>query len=798
MRKLMCLHVSMVLAFANTLLADVYTWTGSASSIWNKTDNNWDKGVWVDGNEAVFPAGAEVTLGEDVTVGNSLTVSSGAVSLGGAHTLTISKSSGNAVISQTSSASLTLKDGITVSATANLENNINVLNITNATFNMSSGKLFHNGWGTPSGGATVNIGDGGTMYAPEFIISGSRSSADKDIYRVNVKTGGVLRIGHFYKEYSIAEQRHGTLYFDGGTLEGNGSQMFSYPASAVTIKVGAGGMRFGGSGNIHMYNSIASGNGADGGLTVDMTGTLLYLNWEGHAGSEHTQRTFTGPVSLNRIGTVIIDDDLNLGAEPAEPTDGLIFNTSCKLLSHGPVRLNKNRNVIIKSDVTAVIAGENGNSLAIEGTVSGSAPGATRNGTLSTESNWVGELSLLPPAGRTNSFGRLMVKKQGLTIGGEGVTEITDTLGNLDDLGDYGVFFVENAALNVTNGLVRVMTNNYSIVKDGAVNVLGGTLDFSRQKMYINAYGAAATTTVARAGTLIARRYCPSYYSSAEASLTRLQTGGTLVCDEIYMNPNTDHKGQIDFDGGVLAPQVSSQSFFSGDKSSAWFDRSPWYVREGGAVISNDVQVFTHHPFLTGAAQDGGLHKWGTAKFATITTANTFNGPVVVHQGILVWGNDNNYPATTTLVTYYGGTADINGKAQTLARVEGDGAVGNCTSLTVSGSVAPGFGADAPGRLRFNQQCVFAEGCILVFDALDTLTVAAGQDISALSLQVNDLDALDRDAVYTVLDVASGGDFVGTFRNDNIPNTSAWHVRYDHMQHKVTLGFQRGTVIVVR
>ena len=39
---------------ANAVLADIYTWTGSASDVWNKTDANWDKGVWVDGNIAAF------------------------------------------------------------------------------------------------------------------------------------------------------------------------------------------------------------------------------------------------------------------------------------------------------------------------------------------------------------------------------------------------------------------------------------------------------------------------------------------------------------------------------------------------------------------------------------------------------------------------------------------------------------------------------------------------------------------------------------------------------------------------
>ena len=788
-------------ALVSSASAEVYTWTGSASDVWNKTDANWDKGVWVDGNIAKFPDGAsarDITLGADVTA-RGVIIASGDWSLGGNHTLTIS---GNATISQTSSASLTLRGDIAVLATANVENNINLLNIEGATFTVPSGKIFHNGWNGGSGltgGATVNIGDGGTLDVGEFIISGSKSPADAGIYRVNVANGGVLRIGHFYKEYGITENRYGTLYFDGGTLEGGASDMFTYPASAVTIKAGSGGMRFGGGNNIKMYNSIASSDGADGGLTVDMTAALLYLNWIAHVGSEHTQRTFMGPVRLNSIGTLIIDSDRNLGAVPATPADGIIFNTSCRLLSQGHVRINPNRNILIQPSVTAAIATE-GTSLAIESTISGAAPGTTRNGTLTTDApaNWKGDLSLLPPAGRTNSFGRLIVKTHDLTIGGEGTTEITDTLGNLDDLGDYGAFSVLGATLNVTNGLVRVMTNNYSIVKDGEVNVLGGTLDLSRQKMYVNAYSGAATTTIARVGTLITRRYCPSRNSSAEGSLTRLQSGGTLVCDEIYMHTGADgkllYRGQIDFDGGVLSPQVASRAFFGGN-SQDWFEKTPCLVREGGAVISNDVEIWTYHPFLSGAAHDGGLHKWGTDKLAVITTGNTFNGPVEVHQGQLVWGNDANYPATAKLVTHDGGIANINGKAQSLARVEGDGAVANCFGLTVTGAVAPGFGATVPGKLTFNQRCTFADGCVLEIDAGDTLCIRENQDISGLTLNVADISAFDKDAprgTYKILDAPNG--YTGTFSVGNLH--ASWCVRYTDTT--AYLAYKKGMTLIIQ
>ena len=244
---------------------------------------------------------------------------------------------------------------------------------------------------------------------------------------------------------------------------------------------------------------------------------------------------------------------------------------------------------------------------------------------------------------------------------------------------------------------------------------------------------------------------------------------------------------------------LSSSLFprFFGGNSQDWFEKTPCLVREGGAVISNDVEIWTYHPFLSGAAQDGGLHKWGTGKLAVITAGNTFNGPVEVHQGLFVWGNDANYPATATLVTHDGGIADINGKAQSLARVEGDGSVANCSGLSVTGAVAPGFGAAVPGKLTFSQRCTFADGCVLEIDVGDRLTVAAGQDIGGLSLHLNNEEALDRLQVYTILDTVSDGDFMGKFERCNIRN-AAWRIHYDHAKHEIYLKYHPGTKFVIR
>ena len=773
---------------AATATADTYTWTGASSAVWNKTDANWDKGVWVDGNVAVFPSGVsnkDITLGADVTV-SGLQLA-GDWSLGGAHTITLRVASGNFQISQTSRASLKLKDGISVSVNSACENNINRLDIENASFLTASGIRFHNGWNNGnglSGGATISVGDRGVLGVYEFVHSPSTSAADADIYRVNVMTGGTFRLNHVLTQYNIDITRYGTLCFDGGKLEvyldSDNHPPFSRSSDTIKLLVGPGGMHVAGDYALYLRSLIgSSGGGEDGGVWIE-TGKLVRM-FNDSAPQQGPVNTFTGPVHMNQGGAIIIiNSDRNLGAVPAEPKNGIVFDKWGRILSQGNVVIHENRNILLNSDATAVIAtGGADATLAVQGTISGDAPGTARNGTLSTDSDFSGgAISIEPPAGRTNSIGRLHVAKKSLTIGGEGVTEITDAVPSNSVRRDGVLAVMEGASLNVTGGVVRVMAGSqYTTVDGGCVNVSGGLLDLSRQQNYLNAFGGAATTTVSRAGTLWVKGYYLSdSQTDPEGGLTRLQTGGRLLLNSLYLpmaNGLATTKAQIDFDGGILAPLTADRAFLGNNPE--WYTNVLCMVREGGAVISNNVEIWTRHPFLSGAEHDGGLHKWGTASLATITGEHTFNGPVEVHQGTLVWGNDYNYPVGTTLVVHEGATALLNLYHQTVARVEGGGTVVQCPYLAVAEAIAPGLGANAPGTLTF--QDTLTLDCDLELDPGDTLKVASGQDISGIRLKLVDASAFDKEApneTYKILDAPGG--YTGTFNVGSL--SDMWHVKY--------------------
>jgi hypothetical protein len=122
--------------------------------------------------------------------------------------------------------------------------------------------------------------------------------------------------------------------------------------------------------------------------------------------------------------------------------------------------------------------------------------------------------------------------------------------------------------------------------------------------------------------------------------------------------------------------------------------------------------------------------------------------------------------------------------------------VKQCNNLIITGAVAPGFGAGKPGTLNFWHSCTF-DDCSLELDAGDKLCVNENQNISGLSLHINDESSLDKEKVYTILGTVSGGDFSGEFKGDNIQN-HGWCVHYNHAKHEVYLKYHPGFMFIVK
>ena len=359
--------------------------------------------------------------------------------------------------------------------------------------------------------------------------------------------------------------------------------------------------------------------------------------------------------------------------------------------------------------------------------------------------------------------------------------------------------------------------------------VSGGVANFSRiAGEYLNAFRLPGTTTVCRAGTMI----CNSFrmgedQKSPEKALLRMERGGTLLCNGFFQSYKTNTVGnvtdlttsaQIDWDGGVIAARdsASARNHFLGNASKtglvdAWIDRVKVYVREGGAVVSNNCEIRIRLPLQHGVSEglDGGFTKWGAGMMAFVhdlnegeVSFNTFNGPINVEQGTLTMGSPSNFLSTVALNVRSGATFNGNTMCQTFASLGGTGNVTNPSKLTVTDALAPGYGTNTIGTLSVAAALgEVKDGAELQIDLdaeghSDCLSYAAALDLSKLRLVVNDLEKLNQDCKYVIAtDLTS---CANEFASSNLP--PGWYVKQKTSGGKVslTLAFAKGTTVLFR
>ena len=142
-------------------------------------------------------------------------------------------------------------------------------------------------------------------------------------------------------------------------------------------------------------------------------------------------------------------------------------------------------------------------------------------------------------------------------------------------------------------------------------------------------------------------------------------------------------------------------------------------------------------------------------------------------------------PAETVVDIAASATLDLNGTAQTLSGISGSGLVTNGT-LAVQGVIAPG-GTNAIGTLTLAATTSLS-GTLLVDTALngasDLLQVRGNLNLSALTLQVQDVNQLGGRDPYLIATCAPGG-LTGRFAATNLGNKRA--VSYDNVSGRVML-----------
>lgn len=525
--------------------------------------------------------------------------------------------------------------------------------------------FYDNNRDTKSPYGSITVGDGGTFIAKNIRVGKPDKAffdANSDYARINLLTNGVLKLIGFRMDDSTTY--YGEVNFNGGVLHltcadanvpFNNSNFTTYPWAGLHYYIREGGLRLNNAvGKNRTFNKpLESGAETDGGLTVEGTGGVLYMN---------AVNTFNGPTRLTGSGGVIYVPltDAAFGAAPAEPTDNIVFESSGPTLhSDQSFVVHPNRTMRIKKNVTARIG--NGGHLAFRGAVLGEA-GQETTTAIRVVNNWGGSLTLVPDAGKVNRFGRLATF--GHTVVGAGTTELVDpargAVGNSTAVLYVGgesdktqtAFDTWKGVLDITNGTLRVTDTAHGaylvVANYGQLRVSGGTLDCAESHEILNAYGNAGRIEIS--GTdenpgllkayIVRVSQTPKMEGDLPAASITLRKGGTLQFHHFNIDVNNKPKGRVDFDGGILKVR-SPRDNVLGSGTGAWTEIL-FRVCKGGLVIdTNNQKTGILAQLLTGVTEgtDGGLTKKGSNMLFIKNGSFTYTGPTRTDMGQFIFSD---------------------------------------------------------------------------------------------------------------------------------------------------------------
>ncbi len=661
----------------------------------------------------------------------------------------------------------------------------------------------------------VTIANGGSLVVSKY-ESAETAATGTDTAVVTVLAGGMLEVTNF----TAVGSKYSTLYVDGGTVKHALTRYQDHVAfSNSKIKVGPNGMHVGeakaGQMSFLPY-PVESGGDTDGGVWVDGHSGyyLLYGGNNSYKGGLHI---------MSGGGQVGIQSDGNLGASTSVPTNSIILEgdgtvkTAPVIVSHsqGAVTLGANRDIFIGDNVMGRLSTYSASSRLV---VRGAIGCANReNGVLYIGDYSTGAVVLETAGGRTNHLGRLIVTQPLIVGNGTTLLENTTNLGRAsgghqEDWGikDGAVMNIRNSGhLMVTGGVLKAMGGRSACVSANMTVSDGGFVDLTGREV-LHGYDGPAVTTIRNGGKLVVSNVRmagdnTSYYSDATKSVINVETGGVLRLTSSMYLTDSNRRATLNFNGGRLDWPGSSGSYFEGNKyPSTTRAHLLVNVKEGGMVVSNSATLYFGPSIRSGAAQDGGITKWGAGEMALWNPTNTFNGAIRVMQGNFATFGSMRNPINTNCAVCVnaGATFRANTSYHTFARIEGSGSFTQNTdrNLTVWQAIAPGMGTNTLGTLTVSGGPInIADGVALEIDVdaagnSDCFNYSGELDLSKMSLRVNDLAKLNSEKKYVI--ASNLMDATGDFASSNLPN--GWMVKFDSAQHTLILYFQRGTVIMVR
>ncbi len=549
------------------------------------------------------------------------------------------------------------------------------------TFNSTSDYLL-------SGTGTIN-GAGGLTKAGSSTLTITTTNNYTGVTAIN---GGTVAVNIFTNggvpsPLGAASSASANLAFNGGKLQYTGDNTWS--TRGATLNAGGGTLEITNPATTVTLSGVIVGT-TGGALTKTGNGTLALSGASTYNGATVVNSgVLITSNGISDVSAVVLADvagvSLNLGAND---TVGSIAGGG---VNGGGINLAANR----------LTTGNNNSSTTYAGSIIGTG-GITKTGTgqltLTGSSSFTGsifakagELVLDSGAGLSTSvfasIGQDGTDNAILTMKGSSslsvnadfnVGDIVSSVGtlNIQDSATLSVnsFFVASAnaagstavgTVNQTGGSVTVnttTTGNFllggrnSALGVGTYNLSGGSLTSTTVGLRLGSAGtgifnqSGSSTFAANGGVNIARL--------AGSTGTYNLNGGTLQTLNVTSSQGTN--AVFNLNGGILLPTATANNttFVSG--------LSRANVRNGGATIDNQgynltiTQPLLHSDIGGDNAVDGGL-TFVSSGTVTLTATNTYTGPTVVNNGVLVINGSLGTGALTINSGVLSGTGIING-----------------------------------------------------------------------------------------------------------------------------------------
>lgn len=517
-------------------------------------------------------------------------------------------------------------------------------------------------------------------------------------------------------------------------------------------------------------------------------------------------------------GSVILqlNNDKSFGPQPTQPTDNIFITSGNPALVFDAVwatTFNQNRIIRISPNASLRFCGNTGNTSTntIKCLIlADNSPGLafSTNTVVSIPSDWTSMRIFDPGEGRTNILGRLSIASR-LKIA-SGVTRLGSAK---SDTGSSAMLYVNGNGsaygnmrgnLEVAGGTLYASQTRYVDVSNyGQVTVKDGGRVYMPNVTWLNGLDGRGKLTVTNGEfTVSTLRINQSSYSEIH-----LEEGGLIAANVLAIETGATPQGLFRFNGGRLQARDGTNrgiNFLTSASEEKW-NKVKFGVGEGGAVFDTDngQNIWWRRPLVSDAEHDGGVKKLGS-QLLVFTNTNCYNGVTHVVSGGVQLRTDNALPPGSTLrlgggenpyidAWTFENASPARATEQWLSRVEGTGSINNCTKLHVTNSIVPAL----DGMLSFGAKCDMRGDLVISGDAngCGCLKIAAGQDISGLTLNVPDISVFNKDAprgTYKILDAPNG--YIGEkFAADNLANP--WYVKYTATDAFITR--RSGFVLVI-